>query len=180
MSVALVTGAGQGLGRAICVRLAEAGYRIVAVDKNETAATATAEETGGLALGCDVSDRSAVLALADRVGEIDVLVNNAGVWFPAPLLDAAEKDVMSVVTTNLLGPLWCCQAFAPKMRRGSIVNISSAAAKTHTPGVSMYVAAKKGLEGLTVQLAVELGLRHPGQCRGSGSYPDRRCEIPCW
>ena len=159
MSVAVVTGAGRGLGRETARVLAARGHSIVAVDIDEDSAVSAAAEAGGKGFGCDVSDREAVRDLADRVGPVDVLVNNAGIWRFGPLLSLSQADVADVVNVNLLGTLWCVQAFAPAMagRGGSVINLSSGAARLHSSGTGIYPATKNAIEALTIQLAVELG-----------------------
>ncbi|HEX4397177.1 MAG TPA: SDR family oxidoreductase [Trebonia sp.] len=159
MSVAVVTGAGRGLGRETARVLAARGHSIVAVDIDEDSAVSAAAEAGGKGFGCDVSDREAVRDLADRVGPVDVLVNNAGIWRFGPLLDLGQADVVDVVKVNLLGTLWCVQAFAPGMagRGGSVINLSSGAARMHSAGTGVYPVTKNAIEALTIQLAVELG-----------------------
>jgi len=164
MRNALVTGAGRGIGRATSERLADAGYRVVCVDLDGDAAGATAAAADGEGHACDVADRSAMLSLAASlhrsVGSMALVVNNAGIWRSAYLADVTEADAVDVVATNLLGTLWCTQAFAPAMASsggGAIVNISSAAATTHSPGLGLYPASKAAVEALTQQLALELG-----------------------
>ena len=80
MATAVVTGAGQGLGRATAVRLAADGFTVIALDRNGDAAVATAKEVGGTGHTVDVRDRDAVQAVAAEIGPIQVLVNNAGIW----------------------------------------------------------------------------------------------------
>jgi 3-oxoacyl-[acyl-carrier protein] reductase len=159
MGVAVVTGAGRGLGRETALILAERGHSIVAVDIDEDSAVSTAKATGGQGWRCDVADRDAVLTLAAGIGPVDVLVNNAGVWRFGPLLELGYADVTDVVNVNLLGTLWCVQAFAPAMtgRGASIVNLSSGAARMHSAGTGIYPVTKNAIEALTIQLAVELG-----------------------
>jgi 3-oxoacyl-[acyl-carrier protein] reductase len=164
MSTAVVTGAGRGIGRATARRFAADGYRVVAVDIDEAGASATAAEIGAEAHACDIGDRDAVQRLANdiarTVGDIDVLVNNAGIWRFTSLGDTLESDATAVLQVNLLGTLWCCQAFAPAMaerKQGSIVNLSSGAAMTRSPGYGVYPSSKAGIEALTGQLAIELG-----------------------
>ena len=159
MSVAVVTGAGRGLGRETARVLAARGHSIVAVDIDEDSAVSAAAEAGGKGFGCDVSDREAVRDLAGRVGPVDVLVNNAGIWRFGPLLSLSQADVADVVNVNLLGTLWCVQAFAPAMagRGGSVINLSSGAARMHSAGTGIYPTTKNAIEALTIQLAVELG-----------------------
>ena len=158
--IAVVTGAGRGLGRATAGRLAADGYQVVAVDLDAGAAPATAEAVGGTAYGCDVADRAAVNALAAEVGTADVLVNNAGIWTYGPLVEAADADVDRVMAVNLGGTLNCCRAFAPAMARagrGAIVNLSSVAAAMSATVVEVYPVTKSAIEALTRQLAQELG-----------------------
>ncbi len=160
MGVALVTGAGRGLGRAICERLAIDGHTVKAVDIDRESAEATATMVDGTAHRCDVGDAEAVQALAGEVGPVDILVNNAGVWRFGPILEASETDLSAVLRVNLLGTVHCCQAFYPGMADqggGAIVNLSSAAAAMHASGVGIYPASKGAIELLTQQLAVELG-----------------------
>ncbi len=162
MAVALVTGAGRGLGRAICRRLAADGHVVKAVDIDPASAEATAEMVDGSSHRCDVGDADAVRALADEVGPVDILVNNAGIWRFGPILDAPEADLNDVLRVNLLGTVHCCRAFTPGMAEnggGAIVNLSSAAAAMHAAGVGIYPASKGAIELLTQQLAVELGPR---------------------
>jgi 3-oxoacyl-[acyl-carrier protein] reductase len=159
MSIAVVTGAGRGLGRETALVLAGRGYSIVAVDIDGDSAAATAEAAGGRGYACDVADRAAARALADQVGPVDVLVNNAGIWRFGPLLELSQADVLDVVHVNLLGTLWCVQAFAAGLaeRGGSVINLSSGAARLHSPGTGIYPVTKNAIEALTIQLAVELG-----------------------
>jgi 3-oxoacyl-[acyl-carrier protein] reductase len=160
MGVALVTGAGRGLGRAICKRLVADGHMVRAVDIDLDSAEATATMVDGTAHRCDVGDADAVRTLAGEVGPVDVLINNAGIWRFGPILEASETDLSDVLRVNLLGTVHCCQAFAPGMADkggGAIVNLSSAAAAMHASGVGIYPASKGAIELLTQQLAVELG-----------------------
>ena len=160
MGVAVVTGAGRGLGRATAERLARDGHRVVAVDLDGDSARATAEAVGGVGHQCDVTDRTAVADLAAEVGLCDILVNNAGIWRFHSILEMPEKDARDVIEVNVLGIVWCAQAFVPLMREaggGSIVNLSSGAASTHSPGLGMYPATKTAVESLTRTLALEVG-----------------------
>jgi NAD(P)-dependent dehydrogenase (short-subunit alcohol dehydrogenase family) len=159
MGIAVVTGAGHGLGRETAGLLAARGHDVVAVDIDADSAISAAAAIGGQGFGCDVSDREAVKELAGKIGPVDVLVNNAGIWRFGPLLELSRADVEDVVNVNLFGTLWCVQAFAPGMagRGGSIVNLSSGAARMHSAGTGIYPTTKNAIEALTVQLAVELG-----------------------
>jgi 3-oxoacyl-[acyl-carrier protein] reductase len=160
MRVAVVTGAGRGIGRAVAERLTVDGFHLVCVDRDLVTARECALLVDGEARACDVADRRAVEALAAQVGRADVIVNNAGVWRHSPLSAMTEDDVRTVLDVNLLGTLWCAKAFAPSMVEagtGSIVNLSSAAAWTRSPGTGIYPSSKAAVEALTAQLALELG-----------------------
>ena len=160
MGIAVVTGAGRGLGRAIAGRLAADGHEIVAVDIDGASADAAASELGGKGRQCDVADIGAVRALAADVGPVDILINNAGIWRFGPLIDATAEDIDAVMRVNLLGTLHGCQAFSAGMAErggGAIVNLSSAAAITRSPGIQVYPVTKGAVETLTGQLALELG-----------------------
>jgi len=160
MSVAVITGAGRGLGRETALTLAKQGHSIIAVDVDAQSASDTAREAGGEGFACDIADREAVQALAARVGPVDVLVNNAAVWRFGQLVDLGRDDIVDVVNVNLLGTLWCIQAFVPSMPSGgSIINLSSAAARMHSAGTGIYPITKNAIEALTIQLAVELGTK---------------------
>jgi 3-oxoacyl-[acyl-carrier protein] reductase len=168
--VALVTGASRGIGKAIAVALGEAGAA-VAVNYRERseAAAAVAEairSNGGsaAAFGADVSLGTAVHKMIDeveaRLGQIDVLVNNAGTAAPHGLDDMTEPDFDAAIATNLKSAFLCTQAVLPGMRArrwGRIVNVSSIGARIGSGSVSVgYGAAKAGLEGLTRAYALRL------------------------
>lgn len=164
MPTAIVTGAGQGLGRAVAQRLARDGWGIVAVDLNAENVQRTAEEVGGHAIVCDVSDKDGVDAMAEEVAgshsDVGALVNNAGIWRYSMLLGISETDARDVLNTNLLGTLWCSQAFIPLMQRhgsGAIVNFSSVASIMSAASVGIYSASKSAIETLTRQTALEFG-----------------------
>lgn len=167
--VALVTGAGSGIGRASATLLAEAGAAIVAVDIEGDSAAATAAtiaDAGGTARGValDVRDTAAVdRVVAETVatdGSIDVLANVAGVMHAAPVTELADADLDAVLDTNLKGPFRLARAVVPHMAArgsGSIVNVVSAAIDVSAPGLFAYAASKAALAQLTRVLAVEAG-----------------------
>jgi 3-oxoacyl-[acyl-carrier protein] reductase len=160
--VAIVTGAGQGLGRAICFRLARDGFIVRPLDIDGSAAQRTADQLGdkaGGSIACDVTDPAALASAADNVERLDVLVNNAGIYRYGHLTDASDVDVDDVMAVNLLGTLGCIRAFreALKAAAGSVVNLSSVAAVTNSPEFGIYPVTKVAVEGLTRQLAIELG-----------------------
>jgi pyridoxal 4-dehydrogenase len=162
--VAIVTGAGQGIGRAIAEKLHEEGARVVVADKNEKTAGQTAADIGGIAQVTDVSDPEQVHALvattAERFGKIDILVNDAAIvpFVPWEELDFAEwRRVMSV---NIDGVFLTCKAVYPYMKDagyGRIVNIASNVVTAGTPNMAHYVASKGGVFAFTRSLATEVG-----------------------
>jgi len=167
--VALVTGAARGLGRAIADALAEAGADVVVTSRERAAAEAAAAEIAAatgvrtLGLAADVRDAVAVRALVERtverLGKLEILVNNAGTTRRAPLAELAEADWDEVVDTNLKGAWLACQAAAPAMKAagyGRIVNVSSMLSLVGHVNRSPYVASKGGMTALTRALAVEL------------------------
>ena len=166
--VAIVTGAGQGMGRAVARRLAADGTRIVINDVNEEAAARSVEGIRGdggdaIAVLGDVTSSGEVAHIAaaalDRYGRIDILVNNAGVLRPTKVIDIEEDEWDWVVAVNLKGTYLCSRAVLPAMREagwGRIVNFSSTAGKsTSTVGGAHYTAAKAGVLGFTRHLARE-------------------------
>lgn len=160
MGIAVVTGAGQGLGRATAERLARDGHHVVALDLDGDRAVETAAAVGGEGHQCDVCDPSAVRAIAAALPGCDALVNNAGIWKFHSILDMSPADAQAVIDVNVLGVVWCTQAFVPLMKAGgggSIVNLSSGAAYTNSPGLGMYPATKSAVESLTHTMALELG-----------------------
>ena len=152
--VALVTGAGRGIGRALAVGLAAEGALVHVTDLEAP------EAQGGLALACDISDREAVRSMFAQLDRLDVLVNCAGIpgWIDVADPDEATWD--SVVDINLKGTFFCSTEAAALMRAGgggSIVSISSVVAVRGLGGLSAYGATKGGINALTIQLAAELG-----------------------
>ncbi|MEU7698248.1 3-oxoacyl-ACP reductase family protein [Streptomyces sp. NPDC039028] len=170
--VALVTGAGRGIGRATVVRLAEAGCDI-ALHYNQAKAQAEEVAERIAALGRTVelfpgdlsrpeTGRQLVAAVQQKFDRIDILVNSAGITRDKLLLSMEADDIHQVIATNLVGPMFLTQAVALTMlrqRSGRIVNISSAAASRPGKGQSNYAASKAGLEAFTRAMAVELGSR---------------------
>lgn len=160
--VAVVTGAGSGIGRAVAYALAADGLVVVCADIDGGRAEAVAREIGGRAVAADVASPDACQALiettVEREHRIDVLVNNAGLQHVAPIeafpLDRWER----LLRVMLFGPFYLSRAALPHMYRqgwGRIVNIASVHALVASPGKSAYVAAKHGLLGLTRTAALE-------------------------
>ena len=166
--VALVTGAGQGIGRGIALSLAQAGCRVVVADLNHDTAAAVAQEitTQGaqaVATGGDVSDREqvkAMFAASSTFGPVEILVNNAGVFPVAGFGNLTEADWDRTFNVNVKGIYYCIQEALHCMPNGGrIINISSIAGQVGLPGLGHYCASKAAVDGLTRALAVELADR---------------------
>ena len=165
--VAFVTGAGRGVGRAIAQRFARDGYAVAVVGRSHAPVAESADAilaSGGeaLAVTCDVSSRDEVaraVALSEqRLGPIDVLVNNAGIAESAPFVSMDDEMWDRTLAVNLTGAYNCMRAIVPGMlerRHGRIINIASTAARTAFPYTAAYVASKHGLLGLTRAVALE-------------------------
>ncbi|HKI43412.1 MAG TPA: 3-oxoacyl-ACP reductase FabG [Mycobacterium sp.] len=166
--VAVVTGGGQGLGRAIAIRYAAEGARLAVVDINESSAQSVADEitaNGGkaIAVACDVSERSAVNEAAARIagelGTITVLVSNAGVTRPAMLWKMTDEQWSTVLDIHLNGAFYWLQAVVPGMqeaKKGHIIFTTSSAGINGTIGQINYASAKAALLGMTRSAAREL------------------------
>jgi NAD(P)-dependent dehydrogenase (short-subunit alcohol dehydrogenase family) len=169
-SVALVTGGGQGIGRAIAIALADSGHDVAVVDLNEETARATEDvvrRRGHRTLVCvgDVADEATVTQIVARtvraLGRLDVLVNNAGIGGPVPFDQLTVPLWQSVLAVNLLGPFFFCREVMPIMRTqryGRIINIASMSAKTGGRGMGVhYASSKAALITLTKHVARLLG-----------------------
>jgi NAD(P)-dependent dehydrogenase (short-subunit alcohol dehydrogenase family) len=157
--VAVVTGAGRGLGRKVAERLARRGHHVVATDIDAAAAAATAAAIGGTPLAHDVRDpdsHRAVAREAARRGRLGIWVNNAGVLAVGETWRLPDADVRRLVEVNLLGVIWGCHAAIDAMTAGAIVNIASMSALVPTPGLAVYGATKHGVLGYSLSLAGEL------------------------
>jgi 3-oxoacyl-[acyl-carrier protein] reductase len=162
--VAVVTGGGQGIGEAVCRRLASAGARVVVFDLRPDAAARVAREVGGLAVAGDVTSEADVgraLGEAERaLGPVNVLVNNAGITGKAARTwELTRADLEGVLAVNLVAPFLWCRAVLPGMLRrryGRVVNVASIAGKEGNPTLGPYSASKAGLIGLTKSLAKEV------------------------
>ncbi|HEY8516208.1 MAG TPA: glucose 1-dehydrogenase [Candidatus Binatia bacterium] len=166
--VALVTGAGSGIGKAIALRLAREGMRVAVTDLDEQAALAVAREAGQGAIGVrlDVADeesvRAGVARIEQELGGIDLLVNNAGWDKVEPFVESRPETWDKLIAINLKGPLLCAHAVLPGMiarGRGRIVSIASDAGRVGSSGEAVYSAAKAGVIGFSKTLAREVA-RH--------------------
>src|SRR5256885_10751752 len=171
--VAIVTGAGRGIGRTIALRLANEGARVACVSRSEENATKTKNEINDTrsdaarAYAVDVADHAAVQKIGARIledfGRTDILVNNAGVTRDALAMRMSVEDWNSVIETNLRGAFSFTQAIIramTKQRNGRIVTISSVIGLMGNAGQTNYAASKAGLIGLTKSLARELASRN--------------------
>ena len=171
--VAVVTGGGRGIGRAVAERLACAGATVVLTYSSSEEAAAEvvqAIEADGHtahAKHLDVREGKAVDAFFEQVekefGRIDVLVNNAGIVKDGLIVSLSDADWTDVIQTNLFGTARCIRAVARPMmlaRKGSIINLSSVAAQSPNRGQSNYASSKGAIEALTRQVAVELGRKN--------------------
>src|SRR5438876_4630461 len=171
--VAIITGAGRGIGHAIAVRLASEGARVACVSRTEANAKKTADEINALradaakAYAVDVADHAAVQKIGAQIlqdfGKIDILINNAGVTRDALAMRMSLEDWDRVLNTNLRGAFSFSQAIIramTKQRSGRIINISSVIGLMGNAGQTNYAASKAGLIGLSKSLARELASRN--------------------
>ncbi|MDT1063209.1 SDR family oxidoreductase [Paracoccus sp. CPCC 101403] len=163
----VITGAGGGIGRALCQAFAAQGARVVALDRDAAALGTLTEELGqsAVALACDLSKGDEIEAAAARVDELggaDVLINNAGILRPGPLDSIAEADWSAMLRINLTGYLLTSQAFGRAMLArgaGAIVHVSSIAGSQPQPASGAYSASKSAILMLSRQMAQEWGPR---------------------
>jgi len=162
--LALVTGASRGIGRAIAQELARAGASVVVGYRSgKEEAEELASSIGGRAVQADVSSADDARRLVDEAGDVDVLVNNAGLTRDGLLARMPDDDWRTVIETNLSSVFYTCRAVTrPMMRKrgGSIVNISSVVGVHGNWGQTNYAASKAGIIGFTKSLARELGSRN--------------------
>jgi 3-oxoacyl-[acyl-carrier protein] reductase len=170
--IAVVTGAGRGIGRAIALKFAAAGADVVCVSRTQENSEKVAAEIRALgrkawAVAVDVSDSAAVGAAAEKIltdtgNKVDILVNNAGVTRDGLLMRMSDADWDTVLDTNLKGAFLFTKAFFrtfAKQRRGRILNITSVIGLIGNPGQANYAASKAGLIGFTQSVARELAGR---------------------
>ncbi len=187
--VAIITGAGRGIGHGIAVAFAEAGADIVCCARtaDQVEATAAQARTFGrraLAMACDVTDTQQVDRIVNRAleefGRIDVLVNNAGGATFCPAMKTSERRWEAVLRLNLTAAFFFTKAVAAHMlerKSGSIINISSGDSRLPAPGMVAYAAAKAGINSMTNTMAWELGPHVrvncilPGAIETEGSMP---------
>src|SRR5258708_8992765 len=170
--IAVVTGAGRGIGRAIALKFANEGADVVVVSRTQENSEKVAAEIRALgrktwAFAVDVADSNAVAAVAEKIlagcGKVDVLVNNAGVTRDGLLMRMSDADWDTVLDTNLKGAFLFTKAFTrafAKQRSGRIINVASIIGLIGNAGQCNYAASKAGLIGFTQSIARELGSRN--------------------
>ena len=159
----VITGAGDGLGRALARRFAQDGDTVILLGRTLAKVEAVANELGApaLAIACDVADPDSVRAAFARVAElhpkIDVLINNAGVYWPFTLDEATDQLVDDIITINFAGPIHCARAALPLLRGGGLViNVTSESSVLKTPMLWLYASAKHAVELMSEMWAREL------------------------
>lgn len=159
----VITGAGEGLGRALARRFSQGGDVVILIGRTLAKVEAVAAELGGeaMAVQCDVGDpasvRAAFATIAQTHPAIDMLINNAAIYQPFLVRDATDAQVMEPLLTNFAGPIFCCRSAIPMMARGGhIINISSESVRMPFPMFAMYQSSKAGMERFTEALHAEL------------------------
>ena len=186
--IALVTGAGSGIGQAIAKVFAQQGAFVWVVDRDILAGRSTVDSiraTGGQAdfAEVDVSDPAAVLALAGRLPPLDILVNNAGIGHVGGLLGTEAADLDRLHAVNVRGPFNLCKAFVPAMlerKTGSVINLASVSGVVAVRDRLAYTTTKHALVGLTKSLALDhshTGVRFNAICPGRVETPFVRSRI---
>lgn len=179
-SVALITGASQGIGKATALLFAQKGYDLIITARTKDKLEAVAEEIRAMnrqaiAVAADTSDRSAMETLIDlgleRFGQIDVLVNNAGVCMSAPMSKTTIEDWERIINVNLWGYIYTINALLAhflERQQGNIINVGSFGGKVPLPKMTAYCTSKFAITGLTETLRLEL---EPQGIHVSGIHP---------
>ena len=163
--VAVVTGGGQGLGRAVALALDSAGLDVAVIGRTRSKLEDTVAMTSGrsMAVVADLGDpeqvRAAFHEIVEALGGVDVLINNAASYSPFRVDEASDEQLSDMMTNSLLGPIYCIRESIPLMKArgaGDIVNISTQSVESPQPYMTVYAAAKAGLETLSKGLRYEL------------------------
>lgn len=184
----VITGAGAGLGKALATRFAGEGDTVILLGRTVSKVQAVAAELGGeaMAVECDVASadsvRAAFAAIAEKHPKIDVLINNAGIYEPFTVAEATDRQIDSIIATNLSGPIYCCRAAIPMMEKGAqIINVGSESVAVPFAMLSLYQTSKAGLEQFTAALEAELeesGIRVTSV--RAGPMYDEGKDAPNW
>ncbi|MHB0997712.1 MAG: SDR family oxidoreductase [Armatimonadota bacterium] len=165
--VTIITGAGRGIGRAVAIRFAKEGAKVVLVARSADQIESAAEEirsAGGsaIAIPVDITVENQVVDMVARteaeLGPVDILINNAGAMILKSIIDTSVDEWKNVIDTNLLGVFLCSRAVMPSMmerRTGRIINIGSMAGRRGYPEQGVYCCSKHGLYGLSKVMAIE-------------------------
>jgi 3-oxoacyl-[acyl-carrier protein] reductase len=161
--IIVITGGGEGLGRALARRFGAEGETIILLGRTQAKIEAVANELGrpAMAVTCDVSSpdsvRAAFTAIAECHPKIDVLINNAAFFQPFPVADGTDDQILQSIGTNLTGPILCARSAVPLMANGShIINVSSESVELPFPFFALYQSTKAGLERFSKTLHEEL------------------------
>ncbi|MCY4006302.1 MAG: L-iditol 2-dehydrogenase [Rhodobacteraceae bacterium] len=161
--VALVTGGGRGIGRAICTTYAREGAKVAVADLNEAAADKVAADINGVSVPMDVTSpasiQEGVNAVVNKWGQIDILVNNAGIFNMASIERITYEDYRRQYDVNVGGTIFACQAVTPVMQTaggGCIINFASQAGRRGEANVTIYCSTKAAVISITQSLALEL------------------------
>jgi NAD(P)-dependent dehydrogenase (short-subunit alcohol dehydrogenase family) len=167
--VAVVTGGAQGIGRAIALGLGREGAKVVVADVQSDKAKSVAAEvealrTDGLGMETNVANESSVKQMASetfsRFGRVDILINDAGIYLKAPVVEISEENWDRTINVNLGGNFFCCRAFIPFMRKqksGRIISVASGIAHYGAKEFAPYAASKAAIIGFVKSLAREVG-----------------------
>ncbi|XP_056416992.1 3-oxoacyl-[acyl-carrier-protein] reductase isoform X1 [Hyla sarda] len=166
--VCAVFGGSRGIGKAVAKLLVQRNYKVAVISRNLDAAKATTEELGGhLALSCDVAQEQAVQRtfeeIVKKIGNVNCLVNAAGINRDALLLRTKTEDILSQLSVNLIGSMYTCKVALRGMvqqQDGAIVNIGSIVGHKGNAGQSVYSASKEGLVGFSKSLAKEVAKKN--------------------
>ncbi len=184
----LITGASGGIGQAIAREIAAKGGKVLLTARKKEVLESLAKELGGKAYSVDLDDMDAPENLFKEVGQIDILINNAGLPASAAFQEYNAEQIESIYRVNLLAPTQLSRLFLPSMvekGEGHIVFISSLSGKAATPGSSLYSATKFGLRGLSFGMRSDLQDKNvgvsvvcPGFIRDAGMFAQAKVDLP--